>query len=280
MIDLHMHSTCSDGTYAPAELVRLAEAAGLTHMSLTDHDTADGLEEARAEAERRGIAFIGGLEISAEYDVGTMHILGYGFDPDSPQLREKLGFVQRSRAERNPKIVQRLNELGVAITFDEVKAASGGGLIGRPHFAQALIERGYVRERQEAFDEYLAKGRPAYVPKVRLSPEESVGCIKEAGGVAVLAHPLQLKAKEDGELDRIVEGLVALGLGGIECYYRNHTEADTARFLALAKKHDLLVTGGSDFHGTNRPGIALGTGEGNLRVPVECWEGLKDVMKR
>jgi predicted metal-dependent phosphoesterase TrpH len=280
MIDLHMHSTCSDGTYAPADLVVQAEQAGVTHMSLTDHDTVDGLAEARDAARRRGIAFIGGLEISAEYEVGTMHILGYRFDPESPGLREKLRFVQRSRALRNPKIIERLNELGVDITFEEVKAASGGGLIGRPHFAQVLIERGYVDDRQAAFDKYLAKGRPAYVPKVRLTPLESVRCIREAGGVAVLAHPLQLKAKDDEELDRIVKDLVDLGLGGLECYYRNHTDADTARFLALAKKYDLRVTGGSDYHGTNRPGIALGTGEGTLKVPVECWDNLLEAMMR
>ncbi len=269
-----MHSTCSDGTYSPADLVRQAEAAGLTHMALTDHDTVEGLAEARAQAEAEGIAFLGGLEISAEFQPGTMHILGYGFREDDPALLDRLGYVQRCRAERNPKIAENLRRLGMDVTMAEVEAASGGGLVGRPHFAQVLMAKGYVESRQEAFDRFLAKGRPAYVNKVRLSPEESVAAIRNAGGAAVLAHPLQLKTRNKTELDRIVRGLVDAGLRGIECHYRNHEEADTERFLGLAKKYNLVPTGGSDFHGTNRPGIHLGTGEGNLRVPQDCWENL------
>lgn len=275
-----MHSTRSDGTYGPADLVREAKFAGLTHMALTDHDTVEGLAEARAAAQAEGIAFLGGLEISAEFQPGTMHILGYGFREDDPALLERLGYVQRCREERNPKIAANLNRLGMDLTMEEVQRASGGWLVGRPHFAQVLLDKGYVGSRQEAFDKFLAKGKPAYVNKVRLSPEESVAVIRNAGGTAVLAHPLQLKAKNKTELDRIVRNLVDAGLKGIECYYRNHEEADTERFLGLAKKYNLVPTGGSDFHGTNRPGISLGTGEGNLRVPPECWENLVGARKR
>ena len=276
MIDLHTHSTCSDGTFSPAELVREAKRSGLTHLSLTDHDTAQGVAEARAEAGALGLSFIGGLEISAEYQPGTLHVLGYGFDENDAVLGERLEYVRRCRAERNPKIAENLRALGIDVDMEEVKAASGHGLVGRPHFAKVLFDKGYVGSLQEAFDRYLAKGRPAYVNKVRLTPEESLSVMRKAGGVAVLAHPLQLKAGRDGELEAVVKRLVDLGLQGMECYYRNHSARDTEALLALALKCGLIATGGSDFHGANRPGIRLGTGEGNLDVPLECWEQLRN----
>jgi hypothetical protein len=155
--------------------------------------------------------------------------------------------------------------------MEEVSAVTGGGIVGRPHFARVMLDRGYVSSLQEAFDLYLAKGRPAYVNKARLSPAESISAIRNAGGVAVLAHPLQLKLGRDGELESIVKRLAGFGLQGLECYYRNHTAEDTAAMLALADKLRLVATGGSDFHGSNRPHIRLGVGEGNLHVPTECW---------
>lgn len=278
MIDLHTHSTCSDGTFRPAALVREARAAGVTHLALTDHDTVEGVDEAARAAEEAGMAFLSGVEISAEFQPGTLHILGYGLDPQNERLRRRLGEIQRWRRERNPKIVERLGALGMPVTLEEVASRAGGDLVGRPHFAQTLLDKGYVKSRQEAFDLYLAKGRPAYVDKVRLSPEESVALIREAGGVAVLAHPLQLKIQDGDTLDAFVRNLVEGGLQGIECFYRNHTAQDEARFLAFARKYSLLPTGGSDFHGSNRPGIALGRGEGGLQVPLECWEGLVDKL--
>jgi len=274
MIDLHTHSTCSDGTLSPAQLVRSAREAGVTHMALTDHDTVVGLAEAREEAARQGVAFLGGLEISAEYPPGTMHILGYGFDENSPSLLEKLAYVQQARRDRNPKIVSILNRLGLGVTMDEVADEAGGEVVGRPHFAAVLLRKGHVQSTQEAFDRFLAKGQPAYMDKVRLSPEDSIAAIRAAGGVAVLAHPLQLKASGDEALEAVVSGLAKLGLQGMECYYRNHTEEDTARFLGLARRHDLIPTGGSDFHGSNRPRIRLGIGEGTLKVPLSCWAEL------
>ena len=163
--------------------------------------------------------------------------------------------------------------------MEEVRAVSGHGLVGRPHFAKVLLDKGYVTSLQEAFDRYLAKGRPAYVNKVRLSPEESLSVIRKAGGVAVLAHPLQLKAGRDGALEAVVTRLVDMGLQGMECYYRNHSAEDTKALLALARKNGLIPTGGSDFHGANRPGIRLGTGEGNLKVPLECWEEIRHLSR-
>jgi predicted metal-dependent phosphoesterase TrpH len=274
MIDLHTHSTCSDGTLSPAALLRAAREAGVTHMALTDHDTVAGLAEAREEAGRQGVVFIGGLEISAEYQPGTMHILGYGFDESSPSLLEKLAFVQQARRDRNPKIVSILNRLGLSVTMEQVADEAGGEVVGRPHFAAVLLRKGHVQSTQEAFDRFLAKGQPAYMDKVRLSPEDSIAAIRAAGGVAVLAHPLQLKVHGDEALETLVSGLAKLGLQGMECHYRNHTEDDTARFLGLARRHNLVPTGGSDFHGANRPRIRLGIGEGKLHVPRECWEGI------
>jgi len=278
MIDLHMHSTCSDGTFSPTELVRGAKAAGVTHMALTDHDTVSGLAEARAEAGRQGIAFLGGLEISAELQPGTLHILGYGVDESSPALLHKLDYVQRARRERNPKIVANLNRLGFDLTMEEVEDEAGGKIVGRPHFAAVMVKKGQVASTQEAFDLYLAKGKPAYENKVRLSPEESIAAIRAAGGVAALAHPLQVKTRDEAELESILQRLVRAGLQGMECYYRNHTEEDTARFLDLAKAHGLFPTGGSDFHGTHRPNIHLGTGEGGLKVPMLCWDVIHNAL--
>jgi 3',5'-nucleoside bisphosphate phosphatase len=280
MIDLHTHSTCSDGTLSPTELVREAKKSGLTHLSLTDHDTAEGVAEARAEAGIQGLSFMGGLEISAEHQPGTLHVLGYGFDESDAALSERLEYVRRCRAERNPKIAENLRALGMDVRMEEVKAVSGHGLVGRPHFAKVLLDKGYVPSLQEAFDRYLAKGRPAYVDKVRLSPEESLAVIREAGGVAVLAHPLQLKVGRGGELEAVVKRLADLGLQGMECYYRNHSAEDTEALVALARTCGLVATGGSDFHGANRPGIRLGIGEGGLRVPIECWEDLRSTIGR
>lgn len=180
MVDLHTHSTCSDGTFSPAELVRHAKKAGLTHLSLTDHDTVGGVAEACTEAQAQGIFFVGGLEISAEYKPGTMHVLGYGSDEENGALKERLEYVRCCRAERNPKIAENLRRMGFKVTLEEAAEVSGHGLIGRPHFAKVLLEKRYVTSLQEAFDKYLAKGQPAYVDKVRLSPEESISVIRQA----------------------------------------------------------------------------------------------------
>lgn len=279
MIDLHTHSTASDGTLRPAELVREAARSGLTHLALTDHDGIGGLAEARAEASRERIAFLGGVEISAEHRPGTMHILGYGFREEDPTLNARLSDLRRAREERNPKIVRKLCELGATITMEEVAAAAGGKVVGRPHFAKVLVEKGHVQSNQEAFDRLLAKGGPAYVDKVRLSPAESISMIREAGGVAVLAHPNQMKASGPDALEAVVKDLADLGLQGIECFYRDHAEEDEARFLALAEKFRLVPTGGSDFHGTNRPDVHLGVGEGSMRVPPWCWDRLMEIVR-
>ncbi len=274
MIDLHTHSTASDGTYSPSELVALAREVGLYALALTDHDTVEGLAEASAAAERLGVRLVPGVEISVKFEgPGHCHILGYFVDPASRVLRETLALLKKARSERNLRMVEKLQALGVEITLEEVVARAGGGEVGRPHFAPLLVEKGVVRSPEEAFERYLKKGAPAYVPKARLSPEEAFSAIFEAGGLPVLAHPVHLRLPPE-ELSGYVARLKAFGLSGIEAYYTDHTPEFTAFCLELARRYNLVPTGGSDFHGRNKPDIKLGRGFGNLRVPDECYHEL------
>src|SRR3990172_8997639 len=211
-VDLHLHTTASDGVMSPSEMVRYAKARGLRAIAITDHDTIEGLEEGLAEGERIGLEVIQGIEISAEHSPGSMHLLGYFFDINHPLLNERLAYLQKARAERNPKIVANLNRLGIRITYDEVVKASGGGQVGRPHFAQILLEKGYVRTFQEAFERFLKKGAPAYVDKLRFTAKEALHFICEANGVAVLADPNTLGMNGDSKLEGLLLRLVGYGL--------------------------------------------------------------------
>ncbi|HEX8342511.1 MAG TPA: PHP domain-containing protein [Tepidisphaeraceae bacterium] len=263
LADLHCHSTASDGTLSPAALVEAAAAAGVRALALTDHDTVAGVAEAATAAGQLGIDFIPGIEISAEYPApGTLHILGYGIDPRSENLTNLTATLRDGRDTRNPRIVAKLGEIGVAITMDEVQAAAGGDVIGRPHIAAVLLRKGYVSSIKQAFDKYLAQGAPAYFDKERLSPKRALAEIHAAGGVAVLAHPTQLRTGNSAELARAVKDLVDLGLAGIEVLHSDHTPSDVAAFEALARRFGLVATAGSDFHGGNKPSIGLGRAAG------------------
>jgi len=274
MVDLHTHSTASDGTYSPAELVKLAKDIGLSALALTDHDTVEGLGEALAAARKLGLPFVPGVEISVKFEgPGHCHILGYFVEADSPVLRETLDLLQRAREERNLKMVEKLRSLGVDISLKELEEEAKGE-IGRPHFAALLVRKGVVKSVEEAFEKYLKKGAPAYVPKARLTAEEAFSAIQAAGGLAVLAHPIHLKLSPE-ELVRYVEKLKALGLEGIEAYYTDHSKEFTALCLEIARRYDLVPTGGSDFHGHNKPDIKLGRGFGDLFVPEECYQSLR-----
>ena len=274
-IDLHAHTTASDGTLTPAELVNLAHESGLVALAITDHDTVGGVEEACRAGERMGIEVVTGVEISAEFSPEEMHVLGYFVDPESADLQETITWVQRSRRERNPAIAARLNELGIPLTMEEVAEYANGGLIGRPHFAQALIARGVVESTQEAFDRFLKPGAPAYVAKVKLEPALAIEGIHKAGGVAVLAHPRQLEMKNDEELFKLVGSLKDSGLDGVECYYSNLPRGVTATYMDMARKFDLAITGGSDFHGATKPYIHLGeVSEGDF-VPYYLLDELR-----
>ena len=275
LIDLHTHTTRSDGTFTPTDLAREVRAKGLSAFALTDHDCVDGIEEACKEADGVGVELIPGVEISAEFEKGIMHVLGYFIDWRHTHFLEKLKVLQEGRKERNPQIVRKLRDLGMEITYEEVVAASGGGQVGRPHFARVLMQKGYVTSIQEAFDKYLKKGAPAFLEKERFSPEEAIALIHEAGGVAVLAHPGTLSMTRL-ELPPLFESLSDAGLDGVEVYYSLHSEADVAFYLPLLKRLHLLPTGGSDFHGANKPDIMVGSGKGNLRVEYDLLPPLRE----
>lgn len=279
-VDLHLHTTASDGVKSPSELVRYAKSKGLRAISITDHDTIEGLEEGLTEGERLEFEVIPGIEISAEHSPGSMHLLGYFIDIHYPPLNEKLKHLQRAREERNPRMVEKLNRLGVNITYEEVVRASGGGQVGRPHFAQVLIEKGYVKSFQEAFDRYLKKGASAYVDKLRFRPSEAIRFINEAHGVVVLGHPNTLGLNGYGELETLILGLVKEGLKGIEVYYPEHSSSEIALYRGLAEKHGLIMTGGTDYHGIDNESVDVGGGRGEMKLPYSMVEALKSARNR
>lgn len=268
--DLHAHTTASDGSLTPSELVRAARRAGLTVLAITDHDTTAGVVEAvQAGAEAR-VRVVPGVELSAEGPPGKCHLLGLGIDPDHAGLCETLARLSDARRTRNERMAERLQSLGIPLTLDEVVAiAPPGANIGRPHFARALIRKGVVSTATEAFDRFLGEGTLAYLPKAVLAPESSIRLIHDAGGRAFLAHPGLLRLTSDESLrDRLV-ALQALGLDGVEVFYPKHTPELVAQLQDLARDLGLLVTGGSDFHGDAKPEIHLGSVVDGRGVPLE-----------
>lgn len=274
-IDLHTHSIASDGSMSPAELVRHAKEKGLAAIALTDHDTVDGVKEALDEGEDIGIEVIPGIEISVDYKP-EMHILGYFFNKIKyTDIRNEIEPAIQGREIRNRKIINKLNTLGIDITEEEVKKVALGDITGRPHIAKVLASKGYVRNIDEAFDKYLCRDGLAYFKRFELKPLDGIMAIRNAGGIPVIAHPIFLR-KNFSEMDKLLCELKEYGLAGIEAYYSENSNEDTGNMLRLAIKHDLLVTGGSDFHGTYKSGIELGSGRGNLKVPYELLEKLRN----
>ena len=273
-IDLHSHTTASDGSLTPEELVRLAKQQGVAALAVTDHDTIAGLPQAIAEGERAGVEIIPGIEISCLYGTTELHILGYFINPDDPHLASALITYQASREERNPRIVGRLRELGCDLTYAEIKEAAGSATVGRPHIAQARVRRGYVSSASEAFDRYLADGAPAYIPRLFPSPAEAIGLIRRIGGIPVLAHPVYTSRLKE-PFEQVCETLKGLGLLGIEAIYSSHSRQQTDRYRSISKNQGLLVTGGSDFHGETKPNLLVGTGYGNLSVPSDLLEPMR-----
>lgn len=274
LIDLHAHTTASDGSLSPTQLVRLARDSGLGAVAITDHDTIDGVAEGLAAGDEAGFEVVPGVELSTDLRGKTVHILGYFIDCRNEHLAEKLAWAQRVRAERNDRIVARFNEMGIALTLDEVRAEAGSDVVGRPHFARVLFNKGAVASVQEAFDVYLDRKGKAYVPKFRFTPEESVSLIIRAGGLPVLAHP-GLYKWSPLELDEAVRDLVELGLVGLEVFYSTHLPAQVLIFNDIARRYGLLPTGGSDYHGQTKPDIRLGTGLGDLHTPYSWLAALK-----
>jgi 3',5'-nucleoside bisphosphate phosphatase len=261
-------------------VVRQAKTGGLTAIALTDHDTVEGLPEAVAAGAQLGLEVIPGVEISAQYPGGTMHILGLCLDFANGHLDERLAVLKRARAERNPRIVAKLNALGIPISMAQVEKISGGGQVGRPHIARALMEAGYVTSIQQAFDIYLRYGGKAFVNKFRFPREEAIAMIRDVQGIPILAHPFTLGLGSEMALKTLLQELIALGLAGMEVYYSEHTPEQVARYLKLARELGLLVAGGSDYHGLNKPEIALGNMPCQGKLTYELLAALKSWRRR
>jgi len=274
LIDLHSHTHKSDGTSSPAELVHEAIQAGVSLLGITDHDTFAGYDEALPIAGEAGLELVCGIELSTKLHGQSVHLLGYFLEQDNvADLREWVLEMQAARRDRNLRLIARLQEMGFDISLEEVQAR-GRGLTARPHFAQVMLEKGYVSTLQQAFDDYLAESASGYVYRREPSFAEGVERIRNAGGIASLAHPVRVR----GDVPALMPELCAVGLNAIEAYHSDHQSADTELYLDLAKRYGLLVTGGSDYHGSLKPGIRLGTGRnGNLCVPPGLMERLRSI---
>ena len=262
LIDLHVHSDCSDGTFTPEELTAYALKKNLHAFALTDHDTTAGIQRALKAASGTSLTVIPGIELSTEYQGRDVHILGLGIWPDSPVFQNFLTQFQEARILRNQKMCRKLQECGVEITYEELLEAFPGRVLTRAHFARYLMDHGYVKSMAEAFPRYIGDHAPCYVPKERISPAQAVELILKGHGHPVLAHPL-LYHLSRSQLEELVRQLTALGLQGLEAIYSTNRGCDTSSMKRLAGKYDLSVTGGSDFHGSNKPDIDLGCGKGN-----------------
>ena len=264
-IDLHTHSTFSDGTFTPLQLVKYAEEKGLKAFAITDHDTTEGIKEAKSI--ETNVEVISGVEISTRYDKKEIHIVGL-------YVNKQLKYYREKRVTRNFEILEKLNSLGVDITIDDVKESCTGDVISRAHIAKALVSKGFVGSYTEAFDRYLGDNKCAYVPRETLNYEESMELITKAGGVPVLAHPLLYKMS-DTNLENMMVKLRQKGLKAVEVYYSTHSNSDTQHVMAMANRVGLIYSGGSDFHGATKPKIDIGTGMGKLAVPYEILEKIR-----
>lgn len=278
-LDLHLHTTHSDGSCTPTEVVTLAHRAAVTALAITDHDILTGLPEAITAGQQCGIEIIPGVEVSSLAGNSELHILGYFLDWQDSDLNERLKALRDSRHRRNPRIIERLQALGIDITYEEVRILADTDSIGRPHIARVLMDKRIVASAKEAFDRFLAEGKPAYVPRELPSPAEAIRWIKAARGLAVLAHPTWVKAEEQS-LGDLVRQLKADGLDGIEVYYSSHAARQTREYLSLAQQLGLLVSGGSDFHGLTKPDIEVGIGKGTLHIPTSLLPRMKEVAGR
>jgi predicted metal-dependent phosphoesterase TrpH len=278
-IDLHIHSTASDGTFSPADIVALALRLPLGAIAITDHDSIAGSREALISGIPSELGFLTGVEISAEpppsyAGAGSIHILGYGIRLDDPELNGTLEKLQNARRERNPQIIARLNKLGIAVRLEEVEKEAHDSQPGRPHIANVMLKKGMVSSIDEAFDRYLGNGKPAYIDKFRIESSHAIELINAAGGIPVLAHPSLLELETDDQLDDILEEMIAMGLKGLEVYFSEHSIEQTHRYAELSRRYGLLMTGGTDFHGDIQPEIRLGVGRGNLFIPYTLYERL------
>lgn len=273
-IDLHTHSTKSDGSFSPSELIRHGEEIGLYAIALTDHDNIDGIPEAMEEAKRHNIKFIPGIELSCDFG-SELHIVGLNIDVYNKKLIEMTEKLKRDRIIRNNNTIKRLNDIGIDVTLEEAFKYCPGDVLGRAHIAKAVVDKGYAKSVKDAFKKYLGKGKVGYSNEFRISKEDAISLIKECGGVSVLAHCHYL-GMEDDEFISFAKDLKEKGLDAIEGYYTEYTEKQSQFYIDAAKKLGLKISGGTDFHGQMKPNIALGSGFGNLQIPKDILKELLD----
>lgn len=273
-VDLHAHSTASDGSEPPSAVVDRALTLGLTSLALTDHDTLLGIEEARKASAGTGLELIPGTELSLDH-VGAMHLVVLWLEPGTGPLQDRLAELQEGRHARNAAIVRLLGEHGLPLTMEEILEESGSGSVGRPHIAAVMMRKGYVASVAEAFDLWLGAGRPGYVGRARLTPEEAIGLALDSGGVPVLAHPHTLGINRAEEMATLLDRLCAAGLVGLEALCSGYRRHERDGYAYLARRFGLVPSGGSDFHGSYKPGLELGIGYGDLHVPETVLEELR-----
>lgn len=277
IVDLHVHSTESDGTFTPEELVEEAKKVGLSAFALTDHDTVSGVKKALDAAKDTGIEVIPGVELSTDYNGKEVHIVGLYIDIEHPKLLSQTAAFRECRNNRNEKMIEALQKEGFDITFEKLVAENPDCVITRANIARYLYEHGMIKSVQEAFDKYIGDGCRCYINRFKVSPMDAVKLIKEAGGIAILAHPL-LYHMSSVTLQKLIDELKAAGLDGIEAIYSTYTPGEERLVKKLAEENHLLVSGGSDFHGTNKPSIRLGTGRGQLYIPYSVLDTIKELL--
>lgn len=273
-IDLHTHSDVSDGSETPARIIELAAAGRLRAVALTDHDTLEGIPAAEEAADHAGIEFVPGVELSCNWTGGGCHIVVLWLRPGEGPLQDRLAELQDGRDGRNDRILERLSDLGITITAEELAEQSGGGVTGRPHIAALMVKKGLVESVRHAFDEFLGNGKPAYVDRARLDPEDAIGLARESGAVTVLAHPHTLGLDNAAEYRSALDRLASAGLAGMECWYGEYSPAYRRSMVTVARSHGLVPSGGSDFHGLYKPGLRVGSGRGDLVVPDHILDEL------
>ena len=277
-IDLHIHTTASDGTDLPSEAVAKARSLGLEAIALTDHDTVSGVAEAVSAGRTLGVEVVPGIEVSSDYRDNNIHVLGYFIDPDAPALRAVLDWIRTERVARNEYVVNRLADDGFDISIDELHRLYPEAVLGRPHMAELLMKKGYVSSVQEGFDRYLGEGGKYYMPKRRISMARAVETVLASGGLAVLAHPLQYRYPLN-EVTELIEYGKSLGIRAMECFYSEHSAEDERWLLAQAERFGLGISGGSDYHGTRKTWISMGAGMDNLDIPYSVLEELKKLHR-
>jgi 3',5'-nucleoside bisphosphate phosphatase len=278
-VDLHSHSIASDGSDKPTRLVELAVEKGLTALALTDHDTQAGVADARSAATGTGLELIPGTELSLEYDAGGMHLVVLWLEPGPGPLQDRLGELQGGREQRNERIVKILTDSGMAIDISEIHEEAGDGSVGRPHIAAVMVTKGYVPDLGAAFEEWLGTGKPAYVGRPRLNPEEGIALARQSGAVPVLAHPHTLGISRAADMADMLNRLREAGLVGLEAIYSSYHRHEREGYADLARRFGLIPSGGSDYHGTYKEGLDVGSGYGDLVVPDSTVDELRSHAK-